>query len=97
MLRGIINFGNKNETTTTLLQNPTKINFEVFADILTSAKIAYEQISDTKQCPRELLKFSPPPQNKHCDQSIYRDLTTLHEYGMNITFHNVSENDFILL
>lgn len=62
----------------------------MFADVLANAKTSYEQAPDTKQCPRELLKFRPPPHNKFCVQSIYRDLTTLHEYGMNITFHNVS-------
>lgn len=64
--------------------------FEAFADILSGTKATYEQIPDTKHCPRALLKFSPPPQTKVCDQSVYRNLTTLHEYGLNITFHNVS-------
>lgn len=92
LLHGVITFGKRNETTTTLLQNPTEINFEFFADILPTAKHAYDNLPDTKHCPREVLKFRPPPQNERCDQSVYRDLTTLHEYGLNISFHNVSSN-----
>lgn len=96
MLQGNISFGNNHGTTiTTLLQNPTRITFEFSADILSSAKYAYDKISDTEHCPREVLKFSPPPQNKLCDQSVYRDLIKLHEYGINITFHNVSSKVFL--
>lgn len=89
-LQGSILFGRKNETTTTLLENPTKITFDLFADILPGARAEYEKNTDSTVCPREVLKFSPPPHNKHCDQSVYRDLTTLHNFGLNVTFHNVS-------
>lgn len=89
-LRGNISFGTRNKTTKTLLENSSEISFQVFADVLDSTKTAYNEISDTPHCPREVLKFSPPPQNKRCDQCVFRELTTLHDYGFNVTFHNVS-------
>lgn len=89
-LRGSIAFGNKNETSESSFVNPTEISFEMFADILKSANGASEMVSDSRDCSQDILKFSPPPQNKVCDQSIYKHLTTLHDYGVNITFHNVS-------
>lgn len=92
LLQGSLSFGNRNETIKTLLENPTKISFQIFADILQSAKSGYETIEDTKHCPREVLKFSPPPQNQQCDQTVYQELTTIHEYGLNISFHNVSHH-----
>lgn len=95
LLQGSLSFGNKNETTTTLLENPTKISFELFADILQHSQSAYEKITGTEHCPREVLKFSPPPQNPRCDQSIYRDVTNIHDYGFNVSFHNVSSLHFI--
>lgn len=35
------------------------------------------------------MKFSPPPQNRYCGQNAYRQLTTIHDYGFNVTFANV--------
>lgn len=94
LVQGVVSFGYRNKTTTTQLQNPTNINFELFADTLSTTKNAYEKLPNTKHCPRDVLKFNPPPQNKQCDRNSYRDLTTIHEYGMNVTFQNVSPNDF---
>lgn len=89
-LRGSILFGNKSSSSGSDLENPSKIVFDGFADILNKAKSDYGKISDASDCPREILKFSPPPQNKYCDQNVYREFTTLHDYGLNITFFNVS-------
>lgn len=89
-LQGSISFGNKNETSQIILENPTEIRFDVFADISKSANGVTEKEADSKDCSRDVLKFSPPPQNKVCDQNVYKHLTTLRDYGLNITFHNVS-------
>lgn len=90
LLRGSFSFGNKTEITKIVMENSTKVNFEIFADTLQSAKNAYETIVDYENCPKEVLKFSPPPQNQQCDQSVFQELTTIHDYGLNVTFHNVS-------
>lgn len=97
LLRGNITFGNKNSSIASTIENPSQIVFELFANILSNAKTTYEQLSNDdsivkcdSNCPREILKFNPPPKNVYCDQNIYRDLTTLHDFGLNITFSNVS-------
>lgn len=90
LLQGGVSFGFKNDSTQIALDNSTKITFEAFADVLSNVIIAYDQIPVGKQCPKEILKFSPPPQNGNCDQNIYRNLTTIQNYGLNISFHNVS-------
>lgn len=86
LLHGTISFG---ETSKTLFENP-EIKFHAFADVLSSAKSTFDIVSDTKHCPRQVLKFNPPPQSILCDRNTYKDLTTLHDFGVNITFHNVS-------
>lgn len=88
-LQGSISFGRKNETNEPLFENSTKITFDMFADIQKSADVAPERITGSKIRTDELLKFSPPPQNAQCDQYVYKHLTTLQDYGLNITFHNV--------
>lgn len=87
-MHGSISFGYKNHTL--IYDNPTEIKFQAFADVLNSAKIKYQSLSNLKHCPRDVLKFSPPPQRVQCDQSTYQDLTELRQYGINISFHNVS-------
>lgn len=88
--RGSISFGNKSISTDSELEDSTKIELDIFADVLNVAKLNYGKISDASNCPREILKFRPPPQNKFCDQNVHSDLTTIHDYGLNITFSNVS-------
>lgn len=85
LLHGKIQFGEM----ATVFDMP-EIKFHAFADTLNSVKSAYDTVSDTKQCPRQVLKFNPPPQSILCDRCVYKDLTTLHDFGINITFHNVS-------
>lgn len=102
LLRGNITFGNRNpDTRTEADKNSSKIDFELFANIVNGADTAYGKIINSadsiSKCPREILKFNPPPQSKYCDQNVYRDLTTLHDYGFNITFSNVSEKHLIEL
>lgn len=91
-LRGSISFGNKSISSDSF-ENPSRIEFDLFADVLNSAKLDYGKLSDVPECPREILKFAPPPQNRYCDQIVYHDLTTLHDYGLNVTFFNVSKRE----
>lgn len=86
MLHGKISFG---ETSSTQYDKP-EIQFHAFADTLNSVKSTFDTVSETKHCPRQVLKFNPPPQSILCDRNTYKDLTTLHEFGINITFNNVS-------
>lgn len=96
LLRGNVKFGPKNDDTSTAADgNASSVEFELSANILPESSRLYDQLGETKangatQCPREILRFSPPPQNRYCDQSIYRDLTTIHDYGLNVSFANVS-------
>lgn len=96
LLRGNVKFGpNKDDKSTTADGKVSSVDFELNADILPESGRLYDQLGGSKansatRCPAEILKFSPPPQNRYCDQSIYRALTTVHEYGMNVTFANVS-------
>lgn len=85
LLHGKISFGE-----TSVLFDKPEIKFHAFADILNSVKSTYDTVPDTKHCPRQVLKFNPPPQSILCDRNTYKDLTTLHEFGINITFLNVS-------
>lgn len=62
----------------------------MFADIQKSAINVPDRVTESKICTQDVLKFSPPPQNAHCDQNLYKHLTTLQDYGLNITFVNVS-------
>lgn len=87
LLQGSVSFGNQNDSTQLPLKNETRITFDVFANILNDAISGYGNISNKARCPREVLKFSPPPQIPSCD---YRYLTALHNFGLNITFQNVS-------
>lgn len=89
-LRGNVSFGSKNETSKLIMENPTKIRFDAFADIANNRNDIYDTISKSKCRSRDILKFSPPPQNLECDQNVYKQLTTLQDYGLNISFYNVS-------
>lgn len=93
LLRGDIQFGQKNEIKEFLTpESLCRVVFDLYADVLNDVDAVKNSIPDSPNCPHQLLKFGPPPQNKYCEQRTYRDWTTLHDYGLNITFFNVSFN-----
>lgn len=74
-------------------QQESKIVFDIYGDVLTESKSAYAQsdvYSGESECPREVLKFEPPAQNKLCDRNMFSYMTTINEFGLNVTFENVS-------
>lgn len=40
-------------------------------------------------CPRQMLRFNPPPSVTYCDKEAYREISTLSQYAANIRFSNV--------
>lgn len=43
-------------------------------------------------CPRQMLRFNPPPSVTYCDKEAYREISTLSQYAANIRFSNVVIN-----
>lgn len=93
-LRGSTNFGYTNATEKGCPNDSSKIIFDIHGDVLTESKSAYVQThvySGEADCPREVLKFEPPAQNKLCDRNIFSYMTTINEFGLNVTFEKVTE------
>lgn len=92
-LRGLIQFGNINGTENDCSNAKSKIKFEIYGDVLPTEKSVYK-MNDESVCPRELLKFDPPAQNRRCNRNFFRQMTKINEIGLNFTFQNVSARSF---
>lgn len=92
-MNGITYFGYTNSTEKSCPKDKSKIIFNIYGDVLTESKSAYAQTnahSGESNCPREVLKFEPPAQNKLCDRNIFSYMTTINEFGLNVTFEKVN-------
>lgn len=94
-VNGITHFGYTNATDKGCPKDNSKIIFNIHGDVLTESKSAYTQTVAHKgetDCPREVLKFEPPAQNKLCDRNIFSYMTTINEFGLNVTFEKVNRS-----
>lgn len=88
-MRGHIHYGETNGTEKDCSGTESKIAFELYGDVTSEEKAVHAGSNDSV-CPRDLLKFDPPAQNKQCNREDFRHLTKINEFGMNFTFENVS-------
>lgn len=88
-LRGSIHSGVSNRTEKDCSDAKSKVAFEIYSNVMPQGRAAYAQHSDSV-CPREVLKFDPPAQNKQCNRNVFRHMTKINEFGLNFTFENVS-------
>lgn len=87
-LRGLIQFGESNRTEKDCAKTASKIAFEIYGNVLPEGRAIYKRNSKSS-CPRELLKFDPPVQNKYCNRNEFQQITKINELGLNFTFENV--------
>lgn len=88
-LRGLIHFGESNGTDKDCSEAKSKVAFEIFGNVIPERRAAYTRHSDSV-CPRELLKFDPPAQNKQCNRNVFHHISKINEFGLNLTFESVS-------
>lgn len=93
---GFIEFGHQ-DANGVVLEPIARISISTVAGSSDRALSLYnsETIEDSEStCPRQMLRFNPPPSVKYCDKETFREISMLSQYAANIRFTNVSMRDW---
>lgn len=89
-IRGFIEFGSE-YAKGTALKPKSRIDVNAKAGCADHATDLYNELISTENstCPRELLRFDPPPTIGDCDKDKFNNITMLSNYVATLKFANV--------
>lgn len=92
-IRANVAFGDLEDGQKGCPKNQTRLVLHAIADVAAHAADAYRssvKSDGERSCPREVLKFQPPALISSCRRHAYTDWTTIRNYALNMSLHNVS-------